>query len=627
MERAESLYSMLVSNLTGALPCKEWIATYSWRYLQKDLSVGLTTGVMVVPQGLAYAALAGLPPVYGLYSSMLPCVVYAFLGTSRDLTVGPFALVSLLVGDGVKKALGNINAGEHADLTIRATMGMSFIVGVIFLVLAALRFGNVTCMLSKTVLSGFTTAAAVLIATSQATYLVGLSNMKRGDFLETWEQIFHRLDESNIITVGISVVAILVLLIGKWINKKYEEQLPMPLMMELVVVVISSVLVYFLELDSKYGVGTVGVFPAGLPKPLMPYLDLQLLVPSIVVALTTFIVSSSVAKAFGQRSGYSVDPNQELLALGMANFLGAFFRDYPSSGSLSRSALVDSMGSATPFHNLISAAVVALVLLTLTKPLQYLPHCILSAIICTSLTSLLMQVVDPVHLWSRSRVETCVWIVTFFSTLFLGTELGIGIGVIVSILPIVLKVTNADFIELGLVPETIVYRSVGVDAKQIPGLLLLRFDAPLNFTNQERFQSQFLKIVNEKDDLVAVVLECQGIADIDILALDMIPALVNKLSIPVIWVSPVGHTEKLKGSGVIYNPQHNLHEAVTHAVHTFVTPRTEISGSDALHYSTSVNTRGMNGQLRAHQAVPTDEGAVPLDRRPSMLEPLLVTSP
>lgn len=489
------------------LPFLTWLPGYGRAQLQGDAVAGLTVAVMLIPQGMGYAMLAGLPPIVGLYASLVPVAVYGLLGTSRQLAVGPVAMVSLLVAAGV----GSI-AAPGSDTYIAHAVLLALMVGVMQLFMGLARLGFLVSFLSHPVISGFTSAAALIIGFSQLGHLLGVRLPRSHLVHEILHQAATRIDEVHLITLGIGVASIAALLLAK----RYRPMFPAGL----AVVLLSSLAVWLLGLDAR-GVAIVGEVPAGLPAPRLPGIELAaveaLLPVAVTIALVGFMESISVAKSFARRNRYDIDASQELVGLGMANTVGALFGAYPVTGGFSRTAVNAQAGARTGMASLITAAVIALTLLFLTPLFYYLPSVVLAAIIMTAVVGL-VDIAEVRHLWRVKRIDLVFWAVTFAATLALGIEEGILVGVSVSLLVFVARTTRPHVAVLGRLPGTDVYRNVArfPEAVTTPGVLVVRMDAQLYFGNIDFLKATLRKLEQASDaPLRAVVLDASGINQID----------------------------------------------------------------------------------------------------------------
>ena len=333
------------------LPILQWLPSYKKDYFSGDLTAGLTVGIMLIPQGMAYAMIAGLPPVFGLYAALMPQIIYAIMGTSRQLAVGPVAMDSLLVAAG----LGAMSL-SGMDSYIAMAVFLALFMGAIQLLLGVVRMGFLVRFLSKPVISGFTSGAAIIIGLSQLKHLLGFEITRSNQVHLLLANAFKNIHLINGYTLGIGVTSIVLIQIIKKLNTKYHKRFPAAL----VLVFVGVVVVSFFELYAS-GVQIVGKVPSGLPSfqvPKIPLERLSELAPiAITLALIAFMEAISVAKAVAEKHPeYELDPNQELRALGTANIVGAFFQSYPTTGGFSRTAINEQAGAKTGIAPLISAA-------------------------------------------------------------------------------------------------------------------------------------------------------------------------------------------------------------------------------------------------------------------------------
>ncbi len=497
----------MIDVIKSKMPFLGWMPSYEKQNLQGDVLAGLTTAVMLVPQGMAYAMLAGLPPIHGLYASIVPLALYALFGTSRQLAVGPVAMVSLLVATGV----GAI-AGSNMELFVAYAVLLALMVGVMQLVMGIGRLGFLVNFLSHPVISGFTSAAALIIGFSQLKHLLGI-NIPRSKHIHTiLHQAITRISEVDPVTLGIGAISIAMLLA----LKKFKPNFPRAL----AVVVFGTLVVYFGGLHES-GVAIVGDVPAGLPSPTMPTIDFevmkQLFPIALTISLVAFMESISVAKAFASRNNYEVDANQELIGLGIANIGGAFFQGYPVTGGFSRTAVNASAGSKTPLASLITAGMVALALIFLTPLFYYLPKAVLAAIIMVAVFGL-VDIAEVKHLWHVKRSDLALLVITFFATLSLGIEEGIGIGVAASLLWFVVRTTRPHFAVLGQLPDSTSYRNIKnhPQAKQHEGILIIRMDAQFYFGNVTFLKDRLKELMEERaDKLHTIIIDASSMNQLD----------------------------------------------------------------------------------------------------------------
>ncbi|TNE90984.1 MAG: solute carrier 26 family protein [Deltaproteobacteria bacterium] len=500
------------------LPLLEQLDGYSKDSLRNDTIAGLTTAIMLIPQAMAYAMLAGLDPIIGLYASTLPLALYGLFGTSRQLAVGPVAMVSLLVASGVAPLAGT-DPLRYAGLAAF----LAGMVGVMQWGMGVARIGFLVKFLSHPVIAGFTSAAALIIGLSQLKHVLGV-NIPRSHHVH--EIVLHAIEKAGEIhpmTLGISLASIALLVVLKKTAPRFPRFL--------LVVAGGTLAVWGLGLNEQ-GVAIVGDVPSGLPGASLPALgmaDFRALLPTaIAISLVGFMESISVAKNFARQNRYEVDPDQELKALGLANIVGAVFQGYPVTGGFSRTAVNAQAGATTNVASLITAGAIVLTLLFLTPLFHFLPKAVLASIIMTAVFGLIAT--DEVkHLWHVSRPDLAVMGLTFVATLTLGIEQGILAGVAASLLYFVWSTSRPHVAVLGRLPGSSVYRNVEryPDAEQHPGVVAIRVDAPLYFAN-----TAFLKeVITETlgDDVKHLVIDCKAIGSVDAQALSTVEEILDEL--------------------------------------------------------------------------------------------------
>jgi len=490
------------------LPITQWLPNYDSKNLQGDLSAGLTVGVMLIPQGMAYAMIAGLPPIYGLYASTIPLFLYAILGTSRQLAVGPVAMVSLLTAAGI----GTIADGG-TETYIALAIALALFVGLLQFFLGVFRLGFLVNFLSHPVISGFTSAAALIIGLSQLKHLLGVDIARSHHVHEILLQAIEKVGDINWITLGIGVGGIALIMLAKRINKK----MPGPLL----AVVFGILAVWGMGLNDV-GVKIVAEVPKGLPSFSVPAVSMesfnQLLPIALTIAMVSFMESIAVAKAIqAKHKDYKVDANQELIALGAANIGGSFFQSYPVTGGFSRTAVNDQAGAKTGLAAIISAVLIGLTLLFLTPLFYYLPKSILASVIMVAVFGLI-DIKEARHLWHTDRADFWMLIATFLGTLSLGIEQGILIGVVLSLAIIIFRTTMPHFAVLGKIPGEPHYKNISrfKNLEQRDDVLIMRFDARLYFANVNYFKETIeAEIEKRKDKLKVFILDANSINSAD----------------------------------------------------------------------------------------------------------------
>ena len=504
--------------LERIVPAYGWLKDYKRADLSSDLSAALTVTVMLVPQGMAYALLAGLPPIYGLYASTVPAILYALFGTSRHMPVGPPALMALLTFTSVS-ALAEPGTSEYISLALL----LAFMVGALQLAIGLLRMGFVTNFIPRPVLSGFIYASAIVIALSQVRYLLGIELSAEGSTVSTALELARKIGETDPLTFAIGVGSIVALVL----LAKGAPRFPGPLS----VAAGATLAVYLLGLDGR-GVGIVGEVPQGLPTLSVPALDpgsLRALLPAaVVVAFVGFIESISVAKAVAARERYKIDSNQELKALGFANLGAAFFSGFPVAGSFSRTAVQYQSGAKTQLASIITALMILATLLFLTPLFYYLPNAALAAIIMVAVYRLL-DFEEARRVFKIRRADGFALLLTFALTLLVGVEEGIIAGAAFALVMFIRRTAYPNISELGYVEEKDAFLALRSyrEAKTYPEALIIRFDASFYYANVPYLEEWLIKEVADRPDLKHIVIDGRSVNSIDVTAIEDLEDLIS----------------------------------------------------------------------------------------------------
>jgi SulP family sulfate permease len=490
------------------IPGIQWIQQYKKKNLSGDLSGGLTVGVMLIPQGMAYAMIAGLPPIYGLYASTIPILVYALFGSSYQLAVGPVAMVSLLVAAGIA-SLGVSDPAQYIELAIL----LALFVGLIQFLMGLFRLGFIVNFLSHPVISGFTSAAALIIGFSQLKHLLGVSLPRSHHVHEIIFNAIEKYQEINLYAVGIGILGIFIIILSKKIHKRIPGSL--------LAVVLGISVVYFLDLADS-GVKIVGDVPTGLPSfgiPVFSWAVFEKLLPiALAIALVSFMESIAVAKAIqAKHKDYEINANQELKGLGLANIIGSFFQSFPVTGGFSRTAVNDQSGAKTPLASFVSVLIIVLTLLFLTSWFYHLPNAILASVILVAVFGLI-DFREARFLWKTNKTDFTMLLVTFLSTLALGIEQGILIGVVLSLAMVIFRSSRPHIAILGKVPGTSLYRKLDrfPHLEMREDILIFRFDASLYFANVNYFLDNLKEAIETKGSQTSlIIINGESINDID----------------------------------------------------------------------------------------------------------------
>lgn len=517
------------------LPILDWGRRYNRQTLTSDLIAAMIVTIMLIPQSLAYALLAGLPPEVGLYASVLPLLAYAVFGTSTALAVGPVAVVSLMTAT----AVGRLAAEGTADYASAAVL-LAMLSGLMLVVMGALRLGFVANFLSHPVISGFITASGIIIATGQLGGLLGIS--AKGQTLpEIVESLASSLGDTNYYTLAVGLVALGLLL---WIRtdlKRWLKRFGVPDGLAKVLVRAGPVFVVFLTMAASAlfdlgarGVALVGAVPQGLPMLSVPSFDLEtaqaLLVPALIISIVGFVESISVAQTLAAKRRERIAPNQELIGLGAANLAAAVGGGYPVTGGFARSVVNFDAGAATPAAGAFTALGIALATLLLTPFLAILPKATLAATIIIAVLTLVDFSILK-RAWSYSKADFLAVAITIAGTLLLGVEVGISLGVGASILVFLYRSSRPHAAVVGQVPGTEHYRNVlrhKVDT--VPGLLSIRVDESLYFANARYLEDLIYDRVAADPTVKDVVLMCSAVNAIDMSALESLEAIQHQLA-------------------------------------------------------------------------------------------------
>ncbi len=524
-----------MSRLTQLIPILDWGKGYQRDDLPSDLMAGLITAIMLVPQSMAYAMLAGLPPQIGLYSSMAPLVLYGIFGTSRALAVGPVAIVSLMTATALGAALPEgASSGEY----IAAAAVLALLNGLVLLALGAMRAGFLVNFLSHPVLSGFTSAAAFVIGLSQVKHLFGVS-VPRGSTVDTVTGIVGELSETNLtaFALGLGAILLMVWMRGP-LQKILEKRSLSPFLIQLltksgplVVVFFGTVLTTSLGLSETNNVAIVKDIPLGLPDVSTPFFDqalwLSLLPSAALIGLVGYMESVSVAKALAARRRQKIDPNQELMGLGMANIGAGFTGGYPVTGGFSRSMVNFAAGAATPLASIITATLVGLSVAFLTPLFYFLPRAILAAIILVAVASLI-DFKSIKHSWQYSKSDGSAQVATIIVVLAVGIEAGILAGVVLSLVLFLWRTSRPHMAIVGQVGYTEHYRNVlRHEVRTDPEILLLRVDENLYFANTAYLETRVQEIVADNPEVSQIVLICSAVNFIDTSAMETLEQLID----------------------------------------------------------------------------------------------------
>ncbi|WP_417688679.1 SulP family inorganic anion transporter [Roseibium sp.] len=524
-----------MKHLQRYLPILSWGRTYNRETATSDLVAAVIVTIMLIPQSLAYALLAGLPPEVGLYASILPLVAYAIFGTSRALAVGPVAVVSLMTAS----AVGELARQGTAEY-LGAAIVLAFLSGLMLVAMGLFRLGFLANLLSHPVISGFITASGLLIASSQLKHILGVSAGGH-NLYDILGSIFSKLGETNLITLAIGIAATGFLF---WVRKGLKKLLlglglP-PFLADILTkagpvaaVAVTTIIAALFDLGAK-GVRLVGDIPSGLPMPQLPSFDstlwLQLAPAALLISVIGFVESVSVAQTLAAKKRQRIEPDQELIGLGASNIASAISGGYPVTGGFARSVVNFDAGAATPAAGAFTAVGIAVATLFLTPLLTNLPQATLAATIIVAVLSLVdLGAIKRTFAYSKSDFTAMA--ATILITLFFGVEQGVVSGVVLSIALHLYRSSRPHTAIVGVVPGTEHFRNV--DRHQVAtgtSVLTLRVDESLFFANSRFLEDKVYGLVAERPEIKHVVLMCPAVNEIDASALESLEEINHRLS-------------------------------------------------------------------------------------------------
>ena len=525
---------MLAPTLTRLLPA--WARAYGAPELRHDLIAGLVVVVMLVPQSLAYALMAGLPAQAGLYASMLPIVAYALFGSSRALAVGPVAVVSLMTAS----ALAPLAAAGSAEYAALALM-LAGLSGVMLLLLGLLRLGVVANLLSHPVIAGFATGSAVLIIIGQIKSLTGMPGSGH-TAVQLAASLLTHLTDINRAALALGGSALVLLILARRHAASLLRRFGLsPTVADIgsklapvLVVIVATLVTSLLALDSRHGVAVVGAIPGGLPalSLSLPSLEIlrALMLPAAAIALVGFVESVSVAQSLAMKRQERIDANRELLGLGAANLAAALTGGLPVTGGFSRTVVNHAAGAQSPLAGVIAAAAMLLVVTTLSDAFTRLPICVLAATIIVP-TSSLIDIAGLRRTWRYGRADGLAFVLTAGGVLVAGVEVGIALGILMSLLSILWRASRPHIAIIGRVPGTEQFRNVNrVAVETLPGLLAMRVDENLFFGNVPAVEGELQRALQAQPATRDVLIVMSSVSSIDMTALDRLIELNHTLA-------------------------------------------------------------------------------------------------
>uniref|UniRef100_A0A674PE85 Solute carrier family 26 member 6, like 1 n=1 Tax=Takifugu rubripes TaxID=31033 RepID=A0A674PE85_TAKRU len=491
----------LKKTVVSFFPILYWLPKYSiWDYGMPDLISGISVGIMHLPQGMAYALLASLPPVIGLYTSLYPALIYIFFGTSRHISIGTFTVLSIMVGSVTERLapdenffktngtnVTEVDTDARDSYRIQVAAATTVLGGLIQVVLGLVKFGFVGTYLSEPLVRAYTTAAAAHAVVAQLKYMFGVSPTRFSGplaLIYTLMDVCSQLPHTHLPTLVVSVVSMVLLIAMKELNSFLNPKLPVPIPGELITITVATLISSYTGLNSSYQISVVGDIPSGLSSPQVPNVSLfgEVISDAFALAIVGYAISISLGKTFALKHGYKVDSNQELVALGLSNTVGGFFQCYSVCPSMSRSLIQETTGGKTQMAGVASALIVLVTILKLGPLFQDLPKAVLSSIVFVNLKGMFKQHSDVVPLWRSSKIDLVRG----------GVDLHVGLNPNIALFVPTYSV-------LGNIPGTELYLDIEThrEAREIPGITIFRSSSTVYFANAELY----LEALKEKSGL------------------------------------------------------------------------------------------------------------------------------
>jgi SulP family sulfate permease len=537
-----------MNKVLAYLPIAQWLPGYQKTDATQDGLAAIVVTLMLIPQSLAYAMVAGLPPVYGLYASILPLVVYTLLGTSKTLSVGPVAVVALMTAETLNELypLGSVEYIYGASILALSS-------GAVLLIMAVFRLGFLTHFISHPVLSGFMTASGILIIVSQSKHLLGVTS-QGNNAVELLFSLFQQLNVTNLSTAAIGIGSLLALigsrlylpncLIKMGTPSRWSAQIVKLAPVFVMLLCIAIVSLFHLQ---THGVRVVGIIPSGLPALSLPNINLHdiytLLPAAILISLVGFVESASVGQTLAAKSNHKILPNQELIALSGANIVSALSSGFPVTGGLSRSVVNFDAGASTPLAGTFTAIGISLTALYFTPLFESLPQSVLAAIIIVAVSSLI-DFKAIFHVWKTSKSDGLSMSLTVLGVLLINVEIGIILGVISSIFLHIMRTSRPHIAVVGLLPNSQHFRNIDrYEVETCANIVTIRIDESLYFVNAQYLEDKIPQYIVDYPDAKHLILMCSGVNTVDVSALDSLKKIISDLKERGITV----HLSEVKG--------------------------------------------------------------------------------
>ncbi|TRZ10002.1 hypothetical protein HGM15179_017106 [Zosterops borbonicus] len=505
------------------LPILKWVPVYNWKEnLVPDTVSGMMLAIQQVTQGLAFAVLSSVHPVFGLYGSFFPVIIYAIFGMGRHVATGTFALTSLISANAVERLVpsvrtnftANNNSGilglsEFEMQRIGVAAAVSFLGGIIQVAMFMLQLGSATFLLTEPVISAMTTGAATHVVTSQVKYLLGMKMPYMSGplaFFHIYAYVFENIRSVQLEALLLSLLSIVVLVLVKELNEKFHRNIKVVLPIDLLLIITTSIACYYADMEYIYGIEVVGNIPKGLPSPKAPPMSVlpEVVTEAFGVALVGYVASLALAQGSAKRFKYTVDDNQEFLAHGLSNVIPSFFFCIPSAAAMGRTALLYSTGAKTQVACLTSCVLILVVIYTIGPLLYWLPMCVLASIIVVGLKGMLMQFRDLKKYWNVDKIDWSIWVSTYVFTICFAANVGLLYGVLCTIVIVIFRFPRAKTLNLKNMKEVEYKYKAEDNCESLKQVKILSVNSPLVFLNARKFHTDLLKII-QKDGISSQV--------------------------------------------------------------------------------------------------------------------------
>ncbi|KAL2507757.1 Sulfate transporter 3.1 [Forsythia ovata] len=544
----------LILGLQYLFPILEWGPRYTFKFFKADLIAGITIASLAIPQGISYAKLANLPPILGLYSSFVPPLVYAIMGSSRDLAVGTVAVGSLLTGSMLSNA---VNANDNPKLYLHLAFTSTFFAGLLQAALGIFRLGFIVDFLSHATIVGFMGGAATVVCLQQLKGILGLDHFTRAtDVISVMRSVFTQTHQWRWESAVLGCCFLFYLLLARYFSKKMPKLFWISAMAPLTSVILGSILVYLTHAE-RHGVAVIGNLKKGInPASIM---DLQFgsqyLTTTIKTGMVTGIIGLAegiaVGRSFAMYKNYQIDGNKEMIAFGMMNIVGSCTSCYLTAGPFSRSAVNFNAGCKTAVSNIVMAFAVMITLLFLTPLFHYTPLVVLSSIIIAAMLGLI-DYEAAIHLWHIDKFDFVVCMSAYIGVVFGNIEIGLLMAVGLSVLRVLLFVARPRTLVLGNIPNSKIYRNVDQypNTNNVPGVLILEIDAPIYFANSSYLRERISRWIDDEEDklkslgetsLQYVILDMSAVGNIDtsgISMLDEVEKITERRGLKLVLANP-----------------------------------------------------------------------------------------